>query len=179
MGVNIAWTPRWRTAHGGFWSLPAPPHPTSTPCPWGQNVSGLIAIWDDFSLWTCPFPVGDMDRPIPIGDMDRPLSSWRYGPALFPHLLSPISPSVMHFKATRCIYVCCETGMPSWAHGDTFSVSILEHHFCPSCPQTEVCKLSIIDAPWTPSPLAVSSLYHHPHQFPQLTSLRKLLWTPC
>ena len=43
-----------------------------------------------------------------------------------------------------------------------------------------VCKPSIIDAPWTPSPLVspVSSLHHHPHQFPQLTSLRKFLWTP-
>ena len=43
-----------------------------------------------------------------------------------------------------------------------------------------VCKLSIIDAPWTPSPLVspVSSLHHHPHQFPQLTSLRTFLWTP-
>ena len=42
------------------------------------------------------------------------------------------------------------------------------------------CKSSIIDAPWTPSPLVspVLSLYHHPHQFPQLTSLRKFLWTP-
>ena len=37
-----------------------------------------------------------------------------------------------------------------------------------------VCKPSIIDAPWTPSPLVspVSSLQHHPHQFPQLTSLQ-------
>ena len=43
-----------------------------------------------------------------------------------------------------------------------------------------VCKLSITDAPWTPSPLVspVSSLHHHLHQFPQLTSLRKFLWTP-
>ena len=43
-----------------------------------------------------------------------------------------------------------------------------------------VCSSSIIDAPWTPSPLVslVSSLHHHPHQFPQLTSLRKFLWTP-
>ena len=39
---------------------------------------------------------------------------------------------------------------------------------------------SIIDAPRTPSPLVspVSSLYHHPHQFPQLMFLRKFLWTP-
>ena len=42
------------------------------------------ALWDNFSLWTCPFPVGDMDRPLPIGDMDWPLSSWGYGPAPFP-----------------------------------------------------------------------------------------------
>ena len=43
-----------------------------------------------------------------------------------------------------------------------------------------VCKPSTIDAPPTPSPLVslVSSLHHHPHQFPQLTSLRKFLWTP-
>ena len=42
-----------------------------------------------------------------------------------------------------------------------------------------VCGSSIIDAPWTPSPLVslVSSLHHHPHQFPQLTSLWKFLWT--
>ena len=41
-----------------------------------------------------------------------------------------------------------------------------------------VCGSSIIDAPWTPSPLVppVSSLHHHPHQFPQLTSLRRFLW---
>ena len=39
-----------------------------------------------------------------------------------------------------------------------------------------VRKPSIIDAPWTPSPLVspVSSLLHHPHQFPQST----FLWTP-
>ena len=44
-----------------------------------------------------------------------------------------------------------------------------------------VCGSSIIDAPWTPFPLVspISSLHHHPHQFPQLTSLRKFLWTPC
>ena len=44
------------------------------------------AIWDDFSSWICPFPVGDMDRP---------LSGWGYGPAPFPHLLSPSPPSLM------------------------------------------------------------------------------------
>ena len=43
-----------------------------------------------------------------------------------------------------------------------------------------VCGPSIIDAPWTPSPLVtrVSSLHHHPHQFLQLTSLRNFLWIP-
>ena len=43
-----------------------------------------------------------------------------------------------------------------------------------------VCRWSIIDAPWTPSPFVppVWSLHHHPHQFPQLTSLWKFLWTP-
>ena len=42
-----------------------------------------------------------------------------------------------------------------------------------------VCRSLIIDAP-CPSPLvsSVSSHHHHPHQFPQLTSLRKFLWTP-
>ena len=42
-----------------------------------------------------------------------------------------------------------------------------------------VCKPSITDAPRTPSPLVspVSSLHHHHHQFPQLTSLQKFLWT--
>ena len=41
-------------------------------------------------------------------------------------------------------------------------------------------RVAIMDAPWTPSPLVspVSSLHHHPHQLPQLTSLRKFLWTP-
>ena len=43
-----------------------------------------------------------------------------------------------------------------------------------------VCGSSIINDPWTPSPLVsrVSSLRHHPHQFLQLMSLRKFLWTP-
>ena len=40
-----------------------------------------------------------------------------------------------------------------------------------------VCGSSMIDAPWTPSPLVspVSSLHYHPHQFPLWTSLRKFL----
>ena len=40
-----------------------------------------------------------------------------------------------------------------------------------------VCGSSIVDAQ---SPLVspVSSLHHHPHQFPQLKSLRKFLWIP-
>ena len=43
-----------------------------------------------------------------------------------------------------------------------------------------VCRSSIIDAPWTPSPLVspVLSLHHHPHQFPQSTSLQKFLLDP-
>ena len=43
-----------------------------------------------------------------------------------------------------------------------------------------VCAPSIIDAPWTPSPLvsAVSSLHHNLHPCPQSTSLQKFLWTP-
>ena len=161
-------------------------------------------------IWTGPFPIGGMD-PFPVGDMDRPLSLTQ----------SPISPSVMRFRAARCIYVYCETGMPCSAHGDTFNrhgdtyVSVVEHHFLPlvssdlfcyllwsSALGTSrvfytrstglwvpakvvgllhdghvelevVCKPSISDAPWTPSPLVspVSSLHHHPHQFPQWTSL--------
>ena len=41
----------------------------------GEWVGGLDgAIWDGFSSWTCPFPVGDMDRPH---------ASWGYGLAPF------------------------------------------------------------------------------------------------
>ena len=59
--------------------------------PWvGESVGGSDgAIWDDWSLWTCPFPFGD---------------------APFLHLLSPSLPTFRHSKATRCIYVYCETG---------------------------------------------------------------------
>ena len=54
------------------------------------------AIWDDFSSWTCPFPVADMDRP---------LSSWGY--VLTPFRLgiwigpfpSPIVPQFTHSDA--------------------------------------------------------------------------------
>ena len=35
------------------------------------------AIWDDFSSWTCPFPVGDMDRPLSSWDMDWPPGDFR------------------------------------------------------------------------------------------------------
>ena len=63
--------------------------------------------------------------------MDFALSGWGYGTALFPHLLSPSSPSLMHFRATRCIYVYCQTGTLSWVHGDTSSVSAMEHQFLP------------------------------------------------
>ena len=69
-------------------------HVDSTP-PMGECVGAWDgAIWYDFSSWTCPFRVGDMDRPLSsggcrpapfhlglwtspfaVGDMDRPLSS--------------------------------------------------------------------------------------------------------
>ena len=33
----------------------------------GEWVGGWNgAIWDDFSSWTCPFSVGDMDRPLSL-----------------------------------------------------------------------------------------------------------------
>ena len=63
--------------------------------------------------------------------MDLPLSSWAHGPAPFPHLLSPNSPSLTRYWATRCIYVYCQTGMLKWVHGDAFSMSVVEHHFLP------------------------------------------------
>ena len=152
--------------------------------------------------------------------MDLPLFGWGYGPAHFPHLLSPGSPSLMCFRATRCIYVYCETGTSSWVHGDTFGgASICAPRvfiplllvvmelcigdrlfytkstwfgyprkwvaFCTTDMWSwsmikVVCGSLIMDAPWTPSLLVslVSSLHHHPHQFLQLTSLWKFLWTP-
>ena len=81
------------------------------------------AIWDDFSSWTCPFPVGDMDWPLSL------------------NLLSPSSSSLMRFRATRCIYVYCQTGMLSWVHGDTFSVSAVEHQFLPLVSSYLFCYL--------------------------------------
>ena len=36
----------------------------------GVDSTPWMGEWDDFSLWTCPFPVGDMDRP---------LANWGYG----------------------------------------------------------------------------------------------------
>ena len=61
--------------------------------------------------------------------MDLPLSGAGYGPAPFPHLVSPGLPNLMRFRATRCIYVYCETGTLSWVHHDTFSVFAAEHRF--------------------------------------------------
>ena len=51
-------------------------------CFWVDSTSRMVewvggwggAIWDDLSSWTCPFPVGDMDRPFPVGGMDWPFS---------------------------------------------------------------------------------------------------------
>ena len=67
------------------------------------------ANWDDFSSWMCPFRLGIWTGPFPIGDMDWPLSNLGYGPAPFPHLVSPSLPGLMHFRATRLIYVYFET----------------------------------------------------------------------
>ena len=64
-------------------------------------------------------------------DVGWPLSGWGYGLAPFPHLLFPSSPSLMRFRATRCIYVYFETSTVSWVHGDTFSVSAAENQFLP------------------------------------------------
>ena len=196
----------------------------------GEWVGGWNgAIRDDFSSWTCPFPLGDMDRPLPIGDMHWPLSSWGYGPAPFQLGIwtgpfpSPIVPHITQCDAFQGYNVLlCIVKQARWVgHMVIPSACLLwSITFCPSCPQTSfaiccgvehwgqgvqhqvypgfkyprswlafcmmgmwswsmikvVCKPSIIDAPWSPSP--VSSLHHHPHQFPQLTSLRKFLWTP-
>ena len=99
----------------------------------GEWVGGWDGvIWDDFSSWTCHFSVGDIDRP---------LSGWGYGPAPFPHLLSPSSASLMHFMATRCVYVYCETSTLRWIHGDTFSVSAAEHQFLPLVSSNLFCYL--------------------------------------
>ena len=73
--------------------------------------------------------------------MDLPPSGWGHGPSLFPHLLSPSSPSLMHFRATRCIYVYCEIGMLSRVHGDTFYVPAAEHQFLPLVSSYLFCYL--------------------------------------
>ena len=43
-----------------------------------------------------------------------------------------------------------------------------------------VCGLSIIDAPWTLSPLVspLSTLQHHPHQFPAIDVSPEAPWSP-
>ena len=73
--------------------------------------------------------------------MDLPLSTLGYGPAPFPHLLSPNSPSLLCFRATRCIYVYFETGTLSWVQGDTFSVFVVEHQFLPLVSSRLFCQL--------------------------------------
>ena len=73
-----------------------------------------------------PFQLGIWTSPIRVGDW--PLSGLGYGQALFPHLLSPMSLTLIRFRATRCIHAyceTCETGMLSWVYGDT--VSTAEH----------------------------------------------------
>ena len=74
----------WPTSHsyarfgGGFY-------------PSGGSVGGWVDGWDG---------AGGMISPHALG-----LSNWDYGLALLPHLLSPSSPSVICFMATRCIYL--------------------------------------------------------------------------
>ena len=96
------------------------------------------AIWDDFSSWTCPFPVGDMDRPLSLTYWGRFARCARC--AVTPPL-SPGLPSVMRFRATRCIYVYCEIGTLSWVQGDTFSVFSIEHQFLPLLSSDLFCFL--------------------------------------
>ena len=61
---------------GGFYPSFGPPEIAVVTYGWVSGwVGGWVggwdgAIWDDFSSWTCSFPVGDMDQP---------LSSWGYG----------------------------------------------------------------------------------------------------
>ena len=67
--------------------------------------------------------------------MDLSISNRGYGLAPFPHLLSPTSPRLMHFGATRCICVYFETGTLSWKV--IHSVCLLRSiSFCPLCPRT-------------------------------------------
>ena len=52
---------------GNFLGYPAPLFGLdSTPqmVEWVGGWDGVI--WDAFSSWTCPFPVGDMDRPLSL-----------------------------------------------------------------------------------------------------------------
>ena len=73
--------------------------------------------------------------------MHLPLSGWGYGPDPFPHLFFPRSPSLMRFRATRCIYVYYQTGTLSWVHGDALSVSAVEHQFLPLVSSYLFCHL--------------------------------------
>ena len=67
---------------------------------------------------------------------------------------------IFHFRYPRRWLAFCTMGMWSWSMIKVVCKPLMPHGL--------------------PSPLAspVSSLHHHPHQFPQLTSLRKFLWTP-
>ena len=73
--------------------------------------------------------------------MDLPLSGWGCRVTAFAHLLSPNLPSPMRFRATRCIYVHCETSTLSWVHGDTFNVFDVEHQFLPLASLDLFCYL--------------------------------------
>ena len=88
--------------------------------PWMGEWVGWwdVAIWDDFSSWTCPYLVGDMDQPLSswgyglapswsgiwtspflVGDMDWPLSSWEYG--LAPNFLNNMTKNRAYSAAVR------------------------------------------------------------------------------
>ena len=64
-----------------------------------------------------------------------------YGPAPFPHLLSPSLPTLRRFMATRCIYVYFAPSTLSWVHGDAFSVCAAEHPFLPPMSSDLFCNL--------------------------------------
>ena len=83
----------------------------SLPCLGGgfYPLDGLVGGWvggmGRFGIISppglAPFRLEICTSPFLVGDMDWPLSGWGYGLAPFPHLLSPSSLSLMHFRATR------------------------------------------------------------------------------
>ena len=92
-----------------------------------------------------------------------------------PHVLTPLLLFVMELSTGDRVFYTRSTGLRVPAK----LVGLLHDGHVELEYDRVVGKPSIIDVPWTPSPLVspVSSLHHHLHQFPQLTSLRKFLWT--